>query len=148
MPGWFYGDERIPAQLQGLFYVPSLKRFVTEDGTILPLTFERPTEIFTPSDQPWAVVHLTPFDFPTKESVASVTSIIKTNMRTLSPLVELSIEYLEDPKGRDYLQFTSPTREGKSEQASIGRLARQIMCNGVATAIVELRAQLVQAGVV
>ena len=146
MPGWFYGSERIPGQIQGLFYVGSLKQFVTEDGTILPYTFERPTEVFTSNF--WnETVYLTPFDFPTIETVVGIRGIVEGKMSTLSPSIALRIDYIEDPKGRDYFELANP-KNGASERFSVGRLARSIMVNGVGSAVVELRAELQVAGIV
>jgi len=146
MPGWFYGAERIPAQIQGQFYIPSLKQFCTEDGTILPYTFERPTEVFT-SNFWTATVYLTPYDFPTLETVVAIKGILESKMTTLSPSIALRVDYIEDPKGRDYFEFSNP-KNGASERFSVGRLARSIMVNGVGSAVVELRAELQVAGIV
>lgn len=140
---WFYGKEEIPGQIQGLFYVPSLEQFCTEDGGLLPYTFMRPAEIFTPSDQPHTVVSLSPWDFPTVKTVASVHTLI---MHRLSQ-EPLDVTYIEDKTGRDYFLIGN-TALGTSEHFSVGQLARAIMVNGVATAMIGLRAELKQAGVV
>lgn len=143
---WFYGKEEIPGQIQGLFYVPSLQQFCTEDGDVLPYTFGRPTEIFTPSDQPRAIVNLSPWDFPTVKTVAAVHTLIEQNMAKLSA-EPLAVTYIEDKTGRDYFLIESASR-GTAEQFSVGQLARSIMVNGVASCMVALRAELKVAGIV
>lgn len=141
---WSWNGKPCMAPIQGLFFVPSLRQFVGEDGTLYPYTFLALPPKYHDLDKPLIpIASMNPFNWPTDETVDSVTPVIRFGLPD-----EVTITQYDSDRTR-YFVFTNKTKGTSTGEGdhSIGQLAKNLMLYGELYTRLHLTLELIAAGV-